>query len=783
MVPMKRRLHKRPVDREEAKHEAAQPGRIRRRDPSAAGPSSPATGAGALWISLALIFINLVVYAPVRNYDFLNYDDPDYVTENPHVTAGLTWNGIWWALTTDHAANWHPLTWFSHMLDVQMYGLNPGPHHVTNVILHIANTLLLFGLLYQMTEALYRSAFVAALFAVHPLHVQSVAWLAERKDLLSTLFWILTLWAYNKYVRQPRLRTYLLMFTLFALGLMAKPMLVTLPFVLLLLDFWPLNRINFDGETGKRGARTEQASLLQLVYEKLPLFALTVSSSLVTFVVQRRGGATAGFDALPLSHRLANALTSYVLYIRNMLWPSQLGAFYPYSEQMSGWWIAAGLVLIAVSLLAIRVGGGYLLVGWLWYLGTLVPVIGFVQIGAQSIADRYTYVPLIGLFLIAAWGIPSVFARLRYSSPTLAAVGTLIILACMLMARNQLQYWKSSRTLWEHTLEVTTGNYLAHNNLGTALMLDEGGMNEAIPHFLEALQIKPNYVMAQVNLGLSMVKSGKREEGIRYYTAALQIEPQSVRAHTELANALADLGKVDEAIAHYNDALRADPGYAEAHNNLGSVLANQGKFDDAIAHYSEALRIKADYPEAHYNFGALLANLGRDDQSIAHYSEALRLKSGYAEAHNGLGLALSSQGKLDEAINQYSEALRIKPEYAAAHNNIGVALARQGRIDEALHHFSESVRINPGLADAHNNLGSALANRGDLSEAIREYSTALQISPDYTDARLNLGAVLSKTGKIGEAIHQFSEILRVEPDNRNAMQYLDDLIKRKRTAQ
>jgi protein O-mannosyl-transferase len=579
----------------------------------------------ARWVCLALIAVNLIVYASVRHHDFVNFDDDDYVTANPVVLRGLTWHGVAWAFTTEHAVNWHPLTWLSHMLDVQLYGLDAGAHHLTNLLFHIGNTLLLFGLLHRMTGALGRSAFVAGLFAVHPLHVESVAWVAERKDVLSTLFWMLTLWAYIEYVKRPDLRQssrrrYAAVLLFFALGLMAKQMLVTLPLVLLLLDFWPLGRVGIGPNPagGWAPARDGWATAGRLVWEKLPLLALAAASSIATFVIHQRGGAVIILSAIPLQLRIENALVSYVVYIGKMLWPAGLAVLYPYPQSLSAWSVAVAFVTltgISVAVIWAAPRRPYLPVGWFWYLGTLVPVIGLIQVGDQAIADRYTYIPLIGLFIIVAWGAPDLLVRWplrRVVLPKIAlpAAACLVILACAITARGQLEYWEDSTTLWTHTLAVTTRNNIAHNNLGATL---------------------------------------------------------------------ADQGKTDEAIAHYSEALRIKSDYADAHNNLGVALADQGKLDEAIAHYSEALRIKPGYSDAHSNLGIALADQGNLDEAIAQFTEALRINPDSAKAHNNLGVALASQGKLDEAIAQFTEALQVKPDYADARNNLELALARRGK--------------------------------------------------------------------------------------------------------
>jgi len=669
------------------------------------GRPEPAGGRRSLIVYLALIGATLIVYAPVRRHGFVNFDDPQYVGENPAVAGGLTGQALRWAFTTRHAGNWHPLTWISHLLDVQLCGLDAGPHHLTSVLLHVANTALLLALLHRMTGALFRSAFTAGLFALHPLHVESVAWVAERKDVLSGLFFMLTLWAYAAYAHHPRGSRYAVVLVLFALGLMAKPMLVTLPFVLLLLDFWPLGR----------GAHPP--AWRRLILEKLPLFALTVASSIVTVLVQHRAGALKGLDALPLGRRAANAAVAYVAYIGQMLWPARLAAIYPYPASLGGWAVAGAAVgLVAITVLVWRAARRhpYLPVGWLWYLGLLVPVIGLVQVGSQPMADRYTYLPLIGLFVIVAWGIPDLVARRPHRDVGLRAAAGLVLLGCAVTARGQVQHWRGSIPLWEHAVAATAGNYRAHHNLGHALAR-EGMIGEAVAHYAEALRLKPDYA----------------------------------EAHNNLGSALADQGRTLEAIAHYAEALRLLPDYAEAHNNLGVALTGQGKADEAVRHLSEALRIEPGRAVSHGNLGVALARQGRLDEAIRHLSEAVRLRphdadarGNLAVAHNATGAALAEKGDLDEAIAHYAEALRLRPDLADAHANLATSLASQGKIDEAIHEFLEAIRLQPGVADLHYDAAVMLARRGRTPEAIRHLETALTLDPTHQPARRALAALV-----------------------------------------
>jgi Flp pilus assembly protein TadD len=611
------------------------------------------------FICLLLITVTLAVFWQVSNHEFVNFDDDDYVSENPHVQSVLSRQAIIWAFTATRAANWHPLTWLSHMIDCQLYGLNPSGHHLTNVLFHLVNTLLLFLLLNRITGASWRSGFVAALFAVHPLHVESVAWVAERKDVLSTLFWLLTMWAYIYYVEKPRLHRYLFTLLTFALGLMAKPMLVTLPVVLLLLDYWPLKRFEI-GQSASGLPATSQPSTItekqgaqafRLLLEKTPLFVLAAVSSVVTFIVQKSGGAVGALEVYPIKIRVANALVSYVSYMVKMIWPQNLAAFYPHPGQSLPIWqaAAAGLLLLLISIAVIRAGRRqpYLAVGWLWYLGTLVPVIGLVQVGAQAMADRYTYVPLIGLFIMAAWGVPELLARYRFQRTVLATLATILLVTLLLVSKRQVRHWQNSLTLFQHAVEVTADNYVAHDSLGNALA-QQGMLDQAIVHYRESLRIKPNLVNAQNNLGVALLQQGEINRAMVQYYEALRLKPDSAETHNNLGVALFTVGQLDQAIGHYLTAIKLDPNFAKAHNNLGNALARKGKLDEAISQYSRALELKSNYPEAHNNLGVALAQREKFRKAIAHFKRALQLKPDYAQARSNLDNAMALLAKTTE---------------------------------------------------------------------------------------------------------------------------------------
>lgn len=619
-------------------------------------------------IALALVGLNVAVYASVWRSDFVRFDDPDYVTQNPEVTAGLAWRGIVWAFTTGHAANWHPLTWLSHMTDVQLFGVNAGPHHLTNLLLHAVNTVLLFTILRQTTSSLWRSAFVAALFAVHPLHVESVAWVSERKDVLSTLFWMLALLSYSAYVRSTNARRYGLVLLFFALGLMAKPMVVTLPFVLLLLDVWPLRRITVwrDGRTLLSPG--DNATAMRLVREKLPLFVLALASTVVTLIVQRRWGAVGNLRAYPLELRLENTIVNYVAYAGKMVWPVRMSAFYPYRQSVSGVAVAGALILLIATCIAIVRGARsrpYLLVGWFWYLGTLIPVIGVVQAGLQSIADRYTYIPLVGLFIIVSWGAVDLSERWIPQRIVLPAMAVLILAACAIIARRQVETWRNSLALWQHAVDVTSNNAYAQYNLGVVLV-QAGRIDDGIARFREAIQIEPNYADVHIDLANALNERGAADEALTEFATVVRLRPTYAGARVAFGNLLRARGRNGDAIAQYREGVRLDPTLASAHNELGNALTSDGQFADALTEYQEAVRLAPSFAEAHNNVGAGLVRAGKREEAMGEFQEALRLKPDDATFHYNAALMLEGLGRTAEALEHLRAALRTDPRHDAA---------------------------------------------------------------------------------------------------------------------
>ncbi len=584
---------------------------------------------------LLLAAFTFAAYCQVGGHDFVNFDDLRYVLRNPNLQAGLSLDGVKWAFTTLYFGNWHPLTWLSYLVDYELWGLKPGGYHLTNLVLHVAATLSLFAALRRLTATVWRSAFVAALFGLHPLHVESVAWVGERKDVLSGLFWMLALWSYAVYTERPSVWRYLQVAGCFALGLLAKPMLVTLPFVLLLLDYWPLARFR----DVARGRKLDRSRLGPLLLEKLPLMVLVAGSCWITIIAQDQTGALIDTGELPLALRVGNATLAYVAYMTKAVWPADLAAFYPhpaYSLSI-GNAVAAALLLATISVAVLRYGvrKPYLPVAWLWYLGTLVPVIGLVQVGQQGMADRYTYLPLIGLFLVASWGGYDLWTSLRpdrrYLAPTVVGLLGALFVATWV----QVSHWKTSITLWERALKVTPNSDRAHSNLATTL-LRRGNEQEAFEHYVEALNIQPHSYITQTRVAGLLGSQGKFEAARRHWAVAIwlfsEMNPRTdlvpaggaQTLHIRRGTQRALLGRVDEAIVEFEEALRLDPTSLEARLGLGCAHLGANRRDEAIRHYREALRLRPNSAVGHYKLAIALLLDGRDEEASDHISRATR---------------------------------------------------------------------------------------------------------------------------------------------------------------
>jgi len=587
-------------------------------------------------MAAALAIATLAVYGQVIGHQFIDLDDDLSIRDNPMVNAGLTLKGIAWAFTTFHDSNWHPVTWISHMVDCQFFGLNAGGHLLVNALIHVANTLLLFLVLKRLTGASWRSAIVAALFALHPLHVESVAWAVERKDTLSTFLGLLSLLAYARYAEAPSWKRYALVALWLGLGLMAKSMLVTWPFVFLLLDYWPLRRVEWQPADGiGRFAK----AWVPLIREKLPLFCLVAISMVVTYLAQSYGGTQALVDA-PFSLRLSNAIVSYAKYLFLTVWPSGLGVYYPLSPGgVPAWQLAVAIVfLLALTAIAIREARQrpYLIVGWFWFLGTLVPVIGLVQVGVGfAMADRYHYVPSIGLFVAIVFGLSDLANAWRIGRVTIAAASAIVLLILGSLTGIQASRWRDSLTLFERTLSVTSNNALIQNQMGTVLNR-QGKHAEAVPYFAEALRIKPDYFHALANMGRVLRQQGKGAEAIGFYQRALKVRPDSVKARMQLALVLVKEEKGDEALQQFYEAMKLAPNDPDIRTNLGLMLARQGKFSEATFQLSEALRLEPGNAESNNNLGLVFLMAGQPEKSVPYFSAALRLKPNFRAASDNL---------------------------------------------------------------------------------------------------------------------------------------------------
>ncbi len=657
-------------------------------------------------ICLGLALGTAAVLGQVISHDFVSYDDWMYVVDNPQVQRGFNAQSLAWAFSSGYASNWHPLTWLSHVLDVQLYGLHPAGHHLTSLIFHLANSLLLFGCLRRMTAATWRSALVAALFAWHPLHVESVAWVAERKDVLSGFFWLLTLWAWGNYAEKPGWHRYLPPLFLFWLGLLSKPMVVTLPCVLLLLDYWPLGRSRGGpprvADSADAAAQANPWSWPRLLIEKVPFFLSSVTASFITFVVQSRGGAMSSQAGFPLSARIANAVVAYVRYLGKLVWPRGLMIFYPHPPAWPVWQVV-GAALVLAAITAAVIGRHrrqpYLVVGWLWFLGTLVPVIGLVQVGLQSMADRYTYLPSIGIFIMVAWGGADVARRWPRSRPALAAAAVAALAACLGLTWSQAQTWRDSLSVSRHAIAVMPANFVAHDNLG--ITLERLGRNdEAIAEFNIGRELQPRAPLPLHALGQIAARRGDFTAATSYYLAALRNQPDYGPAINDLARLLISQGKLDEATGLYEECLRLHPDWADVHYNLANLLATQGRLPEAVKHYQASLRAEPDAADAHNNLGAVLAQLGQLPEATTQFQLALQLRPDFPEAHDQLGGVLQRLGRLDAARDHYAEAVRLKPDFTHARLRLGLLLAQQGEFEAAGAAFRETLRRQPDSVDA-----------------------------------------------------------------------------------
>jgi tetratricopeptide (TPR) repeat protein len=696
----------------------------------------------ARWVCVFLVLPVLAVFGQTAGFEFVNFDDGKYVYENPIVQKGLTWEGVRWAFTYGEIGHWHPLTWLSHMADCEVFGLWAGGPHLVNVTLHAVSAVLLFLLLRTMTGRLWRSAFVAAVFAVHPLRAESVAWVAERKDVLSGMFFMLTLWAYVRYARQPSRMGLVKVVLLYALGLLSKNMLVTLPFVMLLLDWWPLGRMKLGPREGEADA-LERTNVLALVKEKFPMFLLAAGSCVATFLTPEK---IASDRLIAAPERIGNALVCFFVYIQNTVVPTGLAIPYPFPPNLRPFW-EIGLALAALIGVSVTVAAGrrkwpYLLVGWLWYVGMLVPVIGLVQISYYSHADRYTYLPGIGLSLAGTWAAAEWCAGWKHGRALAAGVMAAALGALMVCAFIQTSYWRDSETLWTRVLACTSSNYVAHYNLADALF-KQGRVEEAIQHLRSALEIQPDSAEAHVNLGIALVKQGDLDGAIAHFQRCAEIQPNLVKPHYNMGNALFRLGRLDEAIVQYRKTLEIEPDNVEALNNLGNALAMKGAYNEAIAQYQKALTLRPNYTDAHSDLGRVLVRLGRLDEGVAQFREAVAIKPDDPVLLKDLGKSLLMKNDFAGAMACFEKTAPLGPDPLARWQLVGDNFLKQSDWDTAISCYRQAIKIDPRSADVCANLGMACFQKGEAKEAIDAWEKSLAINPDQLTVQNNLAWLLA----------------------------------------
>lgn len=724
----------------------------------------PNRKSGNLWIALALAAATAVAYWPVLSNGFVNYDDDLYVLNNHHIQHGLGLETIEWAFTTFRGANWFPLTWLSWALDFQLYGDDPAGFHATSLLLHIANTLLLFLAFSRMTKARWSSAFMAAIFALHPLHVESVAWAAARKDVLSGLFAMLALVAYERHVRRDGARL-IAVASLLALGLMAKPTLVTWPFVLLLLDEWPLRRLRAPSDPD----RLDASRVRRAVLEKLPLLAIVVVISGVAIASQSHWGTVQGLDRLPLWLRLANALTAYVAYLGDAFWPTELAVFYPHpgAELATSHVLGSGLLLAVLTGLALMLRRKHpeAAVGWFWFVGVLFPVIGLVQVGQAARADRYTYLPLIGLSLPFVFALARLARRGRVVRSLIVAASLMALLALGFETRRQVERWHDSESLFEHALSVTRRNHVAHINLGV-VRLAEDDLESAATHLSRALQLAPASATAAGLLGDVRLAQERGEEALRWYDRALEVEPDVLRWQEGKANAELELGRVAAAIASYREALAAKPGAATLHANLGLALARAGRHAEAVSSFEAALAIKPELAQVRGSLGIALLEVGEPDRAQAAFDAALELDSELALIHAHAGKLRASRGEFEPALSHLDRATGIEPGSSSFSVTRAVVLAQAGRNAEAAEEFRRSFEIGERSLPAVIGLARLELAAGNPDAAISLAEEAATASGRRVPAVLALlGESYALGGRLADAVAVTEEAARVARAN------------------
>jgi len=701
-------------------------------------------------ICLLIVLATIFIYWQVGNFEFINLDDDIHLIKNTQLLGGFTIENIKWAFRYDNITYWHPVTWLSYILNIQLYGMKPGGHHMANVLIHIINALLLFAVFHKATGAPWKSTFVALMFAIHPINVESVAWVSEHKNVLSTLFWMLTMLAYVYYTKRRSLFIYLLALLFFMLGLMAKPMLITLPFVLILFDYWPLERFRFgwqDYNFNKKKFRIiisgfRKSSLFYLVLEKVPFFLLSAVSIFLSSLSLQNQGIDLSAGATPITLRISNALVSYFSYIIKMVWPQDLAVFYPYPDTVPAWKAySAFLFLVCITILVIRTFKKmpYIGVGWLWYIGTLFPVIGLVQAGLwPAMADRWAYVPFIGLFVIVAWGVPEFAYKYGIKKKLLTAAVIMLVIIFIAASWIQVGYWKNSSSLFKHALNVTDQNFIAYNNLGIA-----------------------------------MTENGNTHKALRYFEKALQNHPFPYKVYVNIGNAFTAQGKIDEAIKKFIYALKINRNYEEAHFNLGNAYSKKKKFDKAIFHYSEALRLNPNLYQGYNNLGIILASLGHSDKAIEHYNKAIRINPYFVQSQNNLGLALLQRGKIDEAIIHFEVALQMEPDDVNIRMNLNRSLTIKQKIEDAAKELKETLQFTLPVPDLNILIEKLNIKKEKLDSVLNRFQKSLSTQPGFSGIDIKWLPLVEETLKEYKTIISLiKKMNQFQPESAEAYYYI-----------
>jgi protein O-mannosyl-transferase len=756
---------------------------------------------------LALILSITIVYSRVAGNDFINYDDSLQLTENTHVLSGLTWNNFLWSFGDESPCS--PLTWLTYTAGHSIFGLNPGPFHLLSLILHIVNSALIFFLLKKMTNEFWKSAFVGALFALHPINVESITWIAELNNVLSGLFVMLALLAYFFYTKQPDWKRYILALLVFELVLLAKPIHITLPFIFLLLDLWPLKRLQVERKvdpTSPWKINLLGIPVYNLLLEKIPFLILSILSLTSNLFRAEKQIGLYTSEVVSFSLRVSNAIVSTIKYIGKLFWPIDLAIFYPYPSMIPLWQVAgAFFILMLVTVITIRElrQYPYYFMGWLWFLFCLAPLLGIIQTGLwPELADRYAYISYIGIFIIISWCIPDLIPRWKYSNTIIATAGSGIILGLMILTWIQVGFWKNDETLMIHALNVTENNYVAHNNLGIDFF-NKGNVDGAIMHLKEAVRINPlqpvtyfnlgnallthndlrgatdeyqkglaidpTNINANIGLGIAMKRVGNNNEALVYFNKALYIDPHNIITHIEMGKFFQEMGKAEEATKHFNEALKIDPNNISARVGLQKILLGKDGVKDQAKYYEEALRIDPNNAKAHIGLATILKNQGRIDEAENHFNDALRTNPTNIDANKELGNLLFHKGNYDVAIKHYSAALRADPHQAEVYNNLGTVFIYKGDLNKAIEYYQKSIEEKPDYAEAVKNLNNALINQKNLELLSMRIQQSIKANPRNPVFYTRLGDIYRQLGKYNEAISQYQQAIMIQPNHVQAM--------------